>query len=124
MVLVQHEAFDAHLLGVDVLLKVFVVEPAAGDRIEVLVREHQRGGAEFEADIGRIGGHRLLGEIHHMHGFLLFLSPAPRERDAGVPQFSAMKLLTSRASASGCSMSTQCPDARTISNRALGKAAA
>ena len=123
VVLVQHEAFDAHLLGVDVLLEIFVVEPAAGNRIEILVREHQRGGAEFEADIGRVGGHRLLGEIHHMHGFLLF--PAlcePRLRRLR-SQFSAIKPPTSRASASGCSISAQCPAGRRISNRALGNAA-
>jgi hypothetical protein len=27
--------------------------------------------AGFEPDIGRVGGHWLLGEIHHMHGGLL-----------------------------------------------------
>ena len=62
--LVQHEAVDAHLLGIKVMLKVFVIEPTAGDRVEVFVGEHQRRGAEFEPYIGRIGRHRLFGEVH------------------------------------------------------------
>jgi len=64
----RNEAFDPLLLGVDVMLKVLVIEPAAGHRVEMLVREHQRGVAGLEPDIRRIGRHRLLGEIHHMHG--------------------------------------------------------
>ena len=71
VVLVEHEAFDALLLGVDVMLEIFVIEPAAGDRIEMLVREHQRGMADLKPDIGRVGRHRLLCEIHDKHGFLL-----------------------------------------------------
>jgi hypothetical protein len=43
----------------------------------MLVREHQRGGAEFEPDLGWVRGHRLLGEIHYVHGFLLWLPAAP-----------------------------------------------
>ncbi len=70
VMLVEHEAFDALLFGVDVMLEILVIEPAAGHRVEVLVREHQRGMAGLQPDIGRIGRHRLLGEIHHMHGVL------------------------------------------------------
>jgi hypothetical protein len=70
VVLVQHKAFDALLLGVDVMLEIFVIEPAAGDRVEMLVRKHQRGMADLKPDIGRIGRHRLFGEIHDKHGVL------------------------------------------------------
>ncbi len=70
VVLVQHDTFDAHLLGIDVLVEIFVIEPAAGHRVEVLVGEHQRGGAEFQTLVGRIGRHRLLGEVHQLHDFL------------------------------------------------------
>src|SRR5262249_5043449 len=50
--------------------QVFVIEPTAGDRVEMLVREHQGRVAGLQPDIGRISGHRLLGEIHDEHGVL------------------------------------------------------
>jgi hypothetical protein len=37
VVLVQHEAVDAHLLGIDVMLQVLVIELAAGDRMKYLL---------------------------------------------------------------------------------------
>ena len=49
VVLVQHDAVEADLFGEPVVLEVLVVEAAARDRIEVLVGEHQRGGAEIAA---------------------------------------------------------------------------
>ena len=58
------------------------------------------------AGLLRIGRHRLLGEIHQVHGN--YSRP--------------MKFVTSLASASGCSMSTQWPQALTISSLALGSA--
>jgi hypothetical protein len=77
VVLVQHEAFDAHLLGIDVMLEIFVIEPAPGHRVEVFVGKHQRRGAEFQTLIGRIGRHRLLGEVHKLHEFLRLLRWRP-----------------------------------------------
>ena len=53
VVLVQHDAVEADLFGQPVVLEVLVVEPAAGHRIEVLVGEHQRGGAEVAARLLR-----------------------------------------------------------------------
>ncbi len=70
VVLVQHEAVDAHLLGIDVMLEIFVIEPAAGHRVEVFIGEHQRRGPEIQPLLGRIGRHRLLGEVHQLHAFL------------------------------------------------------
>jgi hypothetical protein len=67
VVLVQHDAVDADLLGQHVLLDIFVVEPRAGDRIEVRVGKHQRGGAEVAPGLLRIRRHGLLGEIHQVH---------------------------------------------------------
>ena len=106
VVLIQHDAVDADLLGQHVLLDVVVVEPGALDRIEMLVGEHQRRGAEIAASLLRIGRHRLLGEIHQVHGN--YSRP--------------MKSTISLASASGCSMSMQWPLALTISSFALGRA--
>ena len=67
VMLVEHDAVGAAVLGEDVVFQVFVIQPAAGDRIVVAVGEVQRGGAEVEAGLGVVGGHRLLGEIHDMH---------------------------------------------------------
>jgi hypothetical protein len=47
VVLVQHDAVDADLLGVDLLLEVLAIEAAARDRIEMLVGEGERGGTVF-----------------------------------------------------------------------------
>ena len=79
MVLVEHDAVEAELLGIEVMVEVFVIEPAARDRVEILVREHQRGVAESQPDIRRIGRHRLLGEIHQMHGVLRMVGGAIEE---------------------------------------------
>jgi hypothetical protein len=68
VVLVQHDAVDADLLGQHVLLDVVVVEPRARHRIELGVGEHQRGGAEVAAGLLGVGRHRLLGEVHQVHG--------------------------------------------------------
>ena len=68
--LVQHDAVEAQLVDQQVMLEIFVIDPAALDRIEMLVREHQRGGAEVQAGLGVIGRHRLLGEVHQVHGDL------------------------------------------------------
>ena len=54
----------------DVVFEKFVIEAAARGRIEVLVREHQGGMPGSQADIGRVGRHWLLGEIHQMHDVL------------------------------------------------------
>ena len=70
VVLVQHDAVDADLLGVDILLEILVIEAAACDRIEMLVGERERGGAVFQALLRVVGRHRLLGEIHQVHGKL------------------------------------------------------
>src|SRR5437667_3980043 len=67
VVLVQHDPVEADLLGQPVVLEVLVVEAAARDRIEVLVAEHQRGGAEVAPLLLGIRRHRLLGEIHAVH---------------------------------------------------------
>ena len=106
MMFVQHDAVDADLFGQHVLFDVVVVEPGALDRVEMLVGEHQRRGAEIAAGLLRIGRHRLLGEVHQVHGN--YSRP--------------MKSTISLARASGCSMSTQWPLALTISSLALGRA--
>jgi hypothetical protein len=49
VVLVEHDAVEAHVLGETIVIEVFVVEPAAGGRIEVAVGEHERGSAELAA---------------------------------------------------------------------------
>jgi hypothetical protein len=66
--LVQHDAVDPHLVRQDVMFQVFVIQPAAGDGVEVFVGEHQRGGAEVQPGLRVVGGHGLFGEIHQVHG--------------------------------------------------------
>ena len=68
VVLVQHDAVEADLFRELVVLEVLVVEAAARDGIEVLVGEHQRGGAEVPSGLFVVRRHRLLGEVHQMHG--------------------------------------------------------
>ena len=116
VVLVQHDAVDADLLGVDVLLEIFAIEAAARDRIEMLVGEGERGGAVFQALFRVVGRHRLLGEIHQVHAIF---SRGARERRLS----RAMKGVTSLASLSGCSRSTQCPQSLMTSSLAFGSAA-
>src|ERR1019366_2332419 len=70
VMLVQHDPVDAQFVGQDVVLEIFVIQAAAGDRIEVLVREHQRGGTEIQAGLGVVGRHRLFREVHQVHGEL------------------------------------------------------
>jgi len=59
VMLVQHDAVDADLLGQHVLLDVVVVEPRARDRVEVLVGKHQCRGAEVAAGLLGVGRHGL-----------------------------------------------------------------
>ncbi len=68
VVLVEHDAVEAHALGQAVVLDVLVVEAAARHGVEVAVGEHQRGGAEVTSLVHRICRHRLLGEVHEVHG--------------------------------------------------------
>src|SRR5215470_15145393 len=70
VVLVQHDAVEAHLLGELVVLDVLVVEAAPRHRIEVLVGEHEGGRPEVLARLRGIRRHRLLGEVHEMHAGL------------------------------------------------------
>src|SRR5215831_7586134 len=70
VVLVQHDAVEAHLLGELVVLDVLVVEAAPRHRIEVLVGEHEGGRPKVLARLGGIRRHRLLGEVHEMHAGL------------------------------------------------------
>ena len=72
VVLIQHDSVDAKLVRQDVVFQVFVIQPAAGDGVEVLVGEHQRGGAEIQAGLCVVGRHRLFGEIHQVHGAVPF----------------------------------------------------
>jgi hypothetical protein len=67
MVLVQHDPVDAHLFGVQVLVQPLVVEPAALDRVEMTVGEHQRRVPERLPLVSRVRRHRLLGEVHQVH---------------------------------------------------------
>src|SRR5262252_2649958 len=70
VVLVQHDAVEAHLFGELVVLDVLVVEAAPRHRIEVLVGEHEGGRPEVLARLRGIRRHRLLGEVHEMHAGL------------------------------------------------------
>ena len=68
VMLVQHDPIDAQFVGEEVMLEIFVINPAALLRIEILIGEHERGGAKIQAGLGIIGRHRLLGEVHQVHG--------------------------------------------------------
>jgi len=48
VVLVQHDAVDAEFVGQDAAFQVFVVQATAGNGVEMLVGEHQRGGAKLQ----------------------------------------------------------------------------
>ena len=106
VVLVEHDAVEADRLGEPVVLEVLVVEPAAGGGVEVAVGEHERGGPELAALGLGVRGHRLLGEVHEVHQASPWLT----------------KLVTSRASSWGFSISTKCPAPSTTSSRACGSA--
>src|SRR5262249_32916554 len=116
VVLVEHDAVDPDGFGELILLDVVVIEPRAFDRIEVGVGEHQRGGAEIAAGLLGVGRHRLLGEIHQVHetcscccGYIFVWRMIFSENR--FPLFGIMryprKPVTSAASSSGFSMSTQ-----------------
>ena len=68
VMLVQHDAVDTHFLGVDVVFEEFVIQPAAVDGIEMLVRHQQGGVTDLQPRLGRVILHRLLREVHQMHG--------------------------------------------------------
>src|SRR5262249_28101415 len=112
VMLVQHDAVEAGLLREPIVLEILVVEPAAGNRVEVAVGKHESGGAELSAFIRRIRRHRLLGEVHEMHR--LSLLPAGQALFANAT--------TSRVSSSGFSMSTAWPTPSSTSSRARASA--
>ena len=65
--LVEHDSVDADFLGQLVLGQPIVVELRAGDGVEVGVGEEQRGHALL-GGMFVVGRHRLLGEVHQVHG--------------------------------------------------------
>jgi hypothetical protein len=68
VMLVQHDAVEAHFLREPVVLEVLVVEAAARHRIEVAVGEHQRGGATLAPFVRGVRRHWLFREVHEVHG--------------------------------------------------------
>ena len=67
VMLVEHNPVEAHFFRQDVFLQPLIVEPATLLGVEVMVGENQDRIPEPVSLLGRISGHRLLGEIHQMH---------------------------------------------------------
>ena len=67
VMLIEHDAIDADLFRIEVLLQPFVVEPAACDRIEKLVWEEERSVPELLPLLLRVSRHGLLGKVHQVH---------------------------------------------------------
>src|SRR5689334_6900548 len=68
MMLIEHDAVETDLLDELVIDNAFFIQARAFCRIEVLVWEEQGGIAKFTPLFLRIGRHRLLSEVHQMHG--------------------------------------------------------
>src|SRR6516225_6357731 len=111
MMLIEHDAIEADLFDELVIDNTLLVEARTFSRIEVLIGEEQRGISKFASFLFRIDRHRLLSEIHKVHGD----NPPPRpdtHRNA--------KSLTSLASSAGFSTSRKWPAPEIVSRRAPG----
>ena len=71
--LVEHDPVEAHLLGIDGFVEVFVVQPRADFTIEKTIGNPEEA-AVLDYFVFRNFAVRTLGEIHYMHGVVSFSS--------------------------------------------------
>jgi hypothetical protein len=71
MMLIEHYAIEAHLLGIDGFVQIFVVQPRADFAIEKAIRNSEETAILDYLVLWNFAV-RTFGEIHYMHG----LSPS------------------------------------------------